>query len=74
MSVYNVAYTSGGAVRIYCMQDMSLIDALVQMRRLIEKYMSADGTPKPYPNGKGFYDVKEPRIVVRRAGVGYETL
>ena len=61
--MYNVAYDTSGGVRRYCQCNMPLREAQRQLARFKARYLHADGTPRTYPNGKGVYDIRNPRIV-----------
>lgn len=60
---YNVAYDTAQGVKHYCLCNMSLTEAKIQLSKFRQRYLKADGNPRRYPNGKGVYDIQNPRIV-----------
>lgn len=60
---YNVAYDVPSGTRRYCLCNMPLAEAERQLASFKRRYFNADGTPRPYPNGKGIYPFSNPRIV-----------
>lgn len=68
---YNVAYRHEGAERIYCLQNSDLATAERTLAAFKTRYENTDGTPKAYPNGKGFYAFSNPRIVRYVWELGY---
>ena len=63
MSKYNVEYDAPDGVRRYCMCNMDLDTARIQLQNFKNRYLNEDGTGKEYPNKKGFYPFSNPRIV-----------
>jgi hypothetical protein len=65
MILYNVAYDSPSdkTTRHYCDFPMGRKDALKYLRLFRERYVG-----KPYPNGEGFYDFRNARLVELRVG------
>jgi hypothetical protein len=61
--MYNVAYDTSVGVKHYCARNMPLVEAKRQLANFTARYLNADGTPRAYPNGKGVYDVRNPRVV-----------
>lgn len=58
-SLYNVAYDdSHGNTKHYCVDAMSYPIAEKYRDLFIDRYQN-----KPYPNGKGYYDVHNVRII-----------
>lgn len=64
--LYNVAYDRlDGSTELYLGSHVKTHkEAEVWLKQWKEYYLDKDGKPKAYPNGKGFYQVKNPRIVV----------
>ena len=65
--MFNVLYDTPDGTKVYCLCSMPLDEAKRQVRKFRERYMERqpDGTwkGKAYPNGKGFYQVSNVRIV-----------
>lgn len=65
--MYNVAYDGPNGPRTYCVDWMrSHSEASAMLYRFLARYTNADGTPKAYPNGKGFYAFTNIRIVTKQ--------
>jgi hypothetical protein len=47
----------------YCLEAMDYATAERMLALFKARYLDADGRGKAYPNGKGFYEVSNPRIV-----------
>ena len=59
MTKYNVAYDdSKGNTYIYCQSPMPLAIAEKYKDKFINRYVN-----KPYPNGKGYYDYHNVRVI-----------
>lgn len=60
MVLYNVAYDSpsDGTTRHYCDFPMTRKEASRYLRIFRDRFVA-----KPYPNGQGFYDFRNPRLV-----------
>lgn len=60
--MYNVFYNDEhGRTKQYCTEDMTYETALTWLDQFIARY--GDGiTPKPYPNGKGYYKFFNARV------------
>jgi hypothetical protein len=52
---------------------MPLVEAIKVLAKFKTKYLNDDGTPKQYPNGEGYYDISNPRIVFTSDGIYYYT-
>lgn len=63
MKKFNVFYQFEGEVRTYCAMNMDLAEAKRQLKDFCDLYLNPDGSGKPYPNGRGFYKFKNPKIV-----------
>lgn len=63
MPLYNVAYDTPEGRRIYCQQwaDHETMERMLALWK--QRYGENGG--KAYPNGKGFYNVSNPRIVIK---------
>jgi len=55
---YNVAYEDSGVTKLYLAMNVSRKEAEKYLERFKSRYEN-----KPYPNGKGFYTVSNPRVV-----------
>ena len=55
---FNVAYDAHDGVRHYLTFDVDKATAEAYCKKFADKYVG-----KPYPNGKGFYPFKNPRVV-----------
>ena len=60
---YQVIYNAEDGVRSYCLCDMSYEVAKAYLADFCERYFNKDGSPKAYPNGRGYYSFSNPRIV-----------
>lgn len=56
--MFQVVYDAPDGLRSYCVQPMSESEAQAVCEKFRDKYVG-----KPYPNGKGFYPFKNPRVV-----------
>lgn len=62
--MYKVVYDAPDGVRDYCVHKRMDHDTAVRVLALFKRmYENEDGTPKAYPNGKGYYPFANPRIV-----------
>lgn len=61
--LYNIRYEYAGQTRTYCMANMDLATAKVQLEEFKARYIGPDGKGRPDPNGKGVYPISSPRIV-----------
>ena len=59
---FNVFYDTPEGVKEYCLCSMSFREAKKQLANFKRCYLNEDGSPKVYPNGKGYYDISNPRI------------
>lgn len=61
--MYNVTYAnSQGRRTTYCVCWMSKSQVIGVFEDFKRRYLNDDCTPKPYPNGKGFYDIVDVAI------------
>ena len=65
MLEYNVQYYAPDGVRTYCLAWADLATMERVLKNFKASYLNKDGTGKAYPNGKGFYPFRNPRIVSR---------
>jgi hypothetical protein len=65
MLKYNVAYDKPEGGFIYCQSWMDHPTAVAMLAKFKARYTNEDGTPKPFPNGKGVYQVSNIRIVTK---------
>ena len=63
MMMYKVLYNRGALERDFTYEPLPYSEASRQLTRLKALYWHEDGSPKPYPNGKGQYDFSYPRMV-----------
>lgn len=63
VKMYHVVYDTAQGTKTYCVQAMTFEVAMQHLALLWQNYLNLDGTPKTYPNGKGVYDVHNPRII-----------
>lgn len=68
---YNITYETSEGRKFYCLYDMDFGEVKKQLKAFKSRYLNSNGTAKQYPNGKGFYDVKNPRIVEKYKGDYY---
>ena len=61
--MFNIAYEKGGRTFHYLDQNVGIALAFKYLEAFKERYLNEDGTGKQFPNGKGFYDFANPRIV-----------
>lgn len=61
--MYKVFYNKGDKVYDYTVDLMTYSEAFRQLTRLKALYWNTDETPRAYPNGKGHYDLSNPRMV-----------
>jgi hypothetical protein len=61
--MFNVRYEGPNGSRHYCSEPCDLDTAKRMLKSFKTKYFNEDGAPKAYPNGKGFYPFRNPRIV-----------
>lgn len=61
--LYNVAYEYEDEQRLYNAQPCDYIQAVMSLANFRRRYFDASGQPKAYPNGQGFYPIRNPRIV-----------
>jgi hypothetical protein len=62
---YNVGYDAPDGFRTYLQQWVDHDTAKMYLAKWCALYLNDDGTGKPYPNGKGFYPFRNPRIVCK---------
>lgn len=63
---FNIAYDRGdGTMSLYQMCDSDRKTAERSLSAFKSRYENPDGTPRPYPNGKGFYPFSNPRVIER---------
>jgi hypothetical protein len=60
--LYDVVYDTPKGERVYCV-NASLPVAQRLLAKFNRVYMNEDGTPKQYPNGRGYYSYTNPRII-----------
>lgn len=60
---WNVMYDAPDGQRLYCKENCSELKARVMLDLFRARYLNKDGTPKPYPNGRGMYAFTNPRLV-----------
>lgn len=60
---YNVLYDTPEGEVLYCLSWTDLQEAERQLTRFKEIYIDENGRGKKFPNGWGFYQVSNPRIV-----------
>lgn len=60
--LFRVMYNNDGRWVSYTREPMSLDVAKEYRERFLSRYFMPDGSPKPYPNGKGFYNFSAPKI------------
>lgn len=66
--MFNVMYenTDTGRVHTYCGDWMHTKDqAEIMLDSFKSRYLNKDGTGKVYPNGKGTYPFRNPRVVFK---------
>jgi len=63
MTRFNVFYDTPKGLKKYCLCNMDIQEATKQLVNFKRRYLNSDGTGKTYPNGKGVYDVSNPRIL-----------
>lgn len=64
MKLYRVLYQKpDGRLVSYTAEPMPLEVAKKYYRNFLSRYFMPDGSPKAYPNGKGFYAFSRPQIV-----------
>jgi hypothetical protein len=61
--IYNVAYDTSEGIKFYCVCWMNRQQASSILQDFKRRYVNPDGTPKRYPNKKGYYDISNPRLV-----------
>lgn len=59
---YNVFYDAPDGVRKYALMNMCKERAELALAQFKSRYLNPDGTPKEYPNKKGFYSFTNPRV------------
>jgi hypothetical protein len=52
----------GYFVRTYCLQSMNINEAKEMLDKFRSLYLDDDGNGKAFPNGKGFYNYRNPHI------------
>lgn len=62
---YNVAYECNGRTIVYCVEWSDYGTAQRMLALFIEKYGNGADDVRSFPNGKGTYQVSNPRIVSR---------
>jgi hypothetical protein len=63
MVKFNVFYeVYGGILRTYCVQSMDINEAEEMLAKFRSRYLDSDGNGKAFPNGKGFYNYRNPHI------------
>ena len=60
---YNVWYMNGKTPTWYQAQHSTREVAEKSLALFKGLYLEKDGTAKPYPNGKGYYDISNPQVV-----------
>lgn len=61
--MFRILYDAPDGVRSYTVHKMDRPTAERMLALFTNKYLNADGSPRPYPNGKGCYRFTNPRIV-----------
>lgn len=61
--LYQVVYFAPDGVRTYCIDDMDFETANEHLEKFKSLYLDDKGRGKAYPNGKGFYPFKNPKVV-----------
>jgi len=74
MTRYNIGYDTLEGPKLYCIEDMHLVKAIEVLAKFKSKYLNEDGSPKEYPNRKGFYDISNARIVMTTDGIYYHSM
>jgi hypothetical protein len=59
---FNVFYEANDGVHTYCIYNMSMDKAKEMLDKFRSLYLDGDGNGKPFPNGKGFYNYRNPHI------------
>jgi hypothetical protein len=62
MVKFNVFYEADDGVRTYCIQSMTMDKAKEVLAKFCSLYLDEDGNGKAFPNGKGFYNYRNPHI------------
>jgi len=60
---HNVFYDYNGVTKKWCLCNMDKETAQEYLAKFKAKYQNADGTPKAFPNGQGFYPIANPRVL-----------
>lgn len=60
--MYNVFYDTKDGVKQYCQSHMDRETAYRYLAKFKDRYLDERGNGKMFPNGKGFYDVRNPRV------------
>lgn len=68
MARYNVRYNTTEGIRYYLTEWADYHTACTFFFSFKERYLNLDGTPRPYPNGKGYYDISDVTLVKRGKG------
>lgn len=74
MTRYNVAYDTLEGTKFYTIEDTDLAKAIEMLAKFKARYLNEDGSPKEYPNRKGFYDISNARIVMTTDGIYYHSM
>lgn len=61
--MFNVDYEKNGETFYYLDRNVGIDLAFESLDAFQRRYLNEDGTGKKYPNGKGFYNFTNPRVI-----------